>query len=70
VSHPRHPKSDEIDRALLEMRPWKEIRSMLGIGERSVNSAARRLTMLRIPVTRAERELLADRRGIDRRLVP
>ncbi len=43
---------------------------MLKIGERSVNSAARRLTMLRIPVTRAERELLADRRGIDRRLVP
>ena len=70
MSHPRHPKSDDIDRALLEMRPWKEIRAMLKIGERSVNSAARRLTMLRIPVTRAERELLADRRGIDRRLVP
>jgi hypothetical protein len=52
------------------MRSWKEIRAMLKIGERSVNSAARRLTMLRIPVTRAERELLADRRGIDRRLVP
>jgi hypothetical protein len=70
VSYPRHPQAEQIDRALLEMRPWKEIRAMLNIGERAVNTAARRLTMLRIPVTRAERELLAARRGIDRRLIP
>jgi hypothetical protein len=70
LSYPRHPKAEEIQRALLEMKQYKTIRAELDVGSRAVLSQARRLEMIRLPVTRQEREWLAERRGIDRRLVP
>lgn len=70
MSYPRHPKAEKIQRALLEMKQYKTIRAELDVGSRAVLSQARRLEMIRLPVTREEREWLADRRGISRRLVP
>lgn len=70
MSYPRHPKAEQIQRALLEMKQYKQVRAEVGVGERAVRSQAKRLQMIHLPVTREEREWLADRRGISRRLVP
>jgi len=70
VSYPRHPKAEQIQKALLEMKQYKQVRAELNVGERAVRSQARRLEMIHLPVTRKEREWLADMRGINRKLVP
>ena len=70
MSYPRHPKGDEICRLLLEMRPVKEICAAMKVKPTTVRNQIDRLGLIRIGLTREERLWLADKRGIDRRLVP
>lgn len=70
MSYPRHPKAEEVQKMLLEMRDWKQIRAELNVGERVVRGQARRLDMRRIPVTYEERVHLAKRRGVTTKYIP
>lgn len=70
MSQKPHPKAAPIRRALLEMRPIKEIRGVADCRDRDVHRQVESLGLRRIYLTRPERELIADRRGLDRRMVP
>jgi hypothetical protein len=70
VSQRPHPKAAPIRRALLEMRPIKEITDVADCHDRDVHRQIESLGLRRIYLTRTERELIADRRGLDRRMVP
>ena len=70
VSYPMHPKANQIAQMLLEMRQWKEIQHELGVSDRAVRRQSRRLEMIRVPVTREERHMLADRRKVTHKYVP
>lgn len=70
MSYPGNPKSDKIVRMLMEMKLYKQIKSELCVPLAAVKWQVTRMGMLRIPVTREERLWLAERRGIDKKLVP
>jgi hypothetical protein len=70
MSYPRNPKGEEICRMLMEMRPQKMIASELRVQPSLIRTQSDRLGLVRIGLTREERLWLADKRGIDRRLVP
>ena len=70
MSYPGNPKSDKIVRMLMEMKLYKQIESELRVPLAAVKWQVTRMGMLRIPVTREERLWLAERRGIDKKLVP
>jgi len=70
VSYPSNPKGEAIRRMLMEMRTYKEIALTLRVPMAAVRWQVDQRQMLRIPVTREERLWLAERRGIDRKLVP
>jgi hypothetical protein len=70
VSYPINPKGEAIRRMLMEMRTYKEIALTLRVPMAAVRWQVDQRQMLRIPVTREERLWLAERRGIDRKLVP
>lgn len=70
MSYPMHPKANQIAQMLLEMRQWKEIQNELGVSDRAVRRQSRRLEMIRVPVTREERHMLADRRKVTHKYVP
>jgi hypothetical protein len=55
---------------LLEMRPHKTIALELRVEPTLIRTQSDRLGLLRIGLTREERLWLAEKRGIDRRLVP
>ena len=55
---------------LMEMQPTKVICQQLKVGGSVVRGQMRRLGMLRVSLTAAERNKIADLRGIDRRFVP
>lgn len=70
MSYPINPKSGKILQMLMEMRSYKEIALTLRVPMAAVRWQVDQRQMLRIPVTREERLWLAERRGIDRKLVP
>jgi hypothetical protein len=70
MSYPRHPKGDEICRLLLEMRSVKEICAAMKVKPTTVRNQIDRLGLIRIGLTREERKLIAERRGIPTKLVP
>ena len=70
MSYPRHPKGEAIRRMLMEMRSHKTISLELRVPVEVVRNQADRLGILRVGLTKEERLWLADKRGIDRRLVP
>lgn len=70
MSYPRHPKGESICRMLMEMRSYKTISLELRVPVEVVRNQADRLGILRVGLTKEERLWLADKRGIDRRLVP
>lgn len=70
MSFPRHPKGETICRMLMEMRAYKQIESELKVPLAVVRNQAARMDMVRVALTREERLWLADKRGIDRKLVP
>lgn len=70
MSYPSNPKGEAIRRMLMEMRTYKEIALTLRVPMAAVRWQVDQRKMLRIPLTREERLWLAERRGIDRKLVP
>ena len=70
MSQAPHPKADIIKQALLEMRPVKEIGAVADCRQRDVHRQIETLGLRRIYLTRAERELIANRRGLDLTFVP
>jgi hypothetical protein len=70
MSYPINPKGEAIRRMLMEMRTYKEIALTLRVPMAAVRWQVDQRQMLRIPVTREERLWLAEKRGIDRKLVP
>lgn len=70
MSYPRHPKGDAITKLLLEMRSNKYIASTLRVDLQTVRNQAERLGLLKLGLTREERLWLADKRGVDRKVVP
>lgn len=70
MSYPRHPKGEAICRMLMEMRSNKTISLELRVPVEVVRNQADRLGLLRIGLTKEERLWLAEKRGIDRKLVP
>ena len=70
MSYPRHPQGEKICQMLMEMRSVKEICAVLRVQPATVRNQIDRLGLIRIGLTREERLWLADKRGIDRRLVP
>lgn len=70
MSYPLNPQSSKIVQMLMEMRTYKEIALTLRVPMAAVRWQVDQRQMLRIPVTREERLWLAERRGIDRKLVP
>ena len=54
----------------MEMRQYKQIESELRIPTGVVRNQAARLGMIRVPLTREERLWIAEKRGINRKLVP
>jgi len=55
---------------LREMRTYKEIALTLRVPLSTVKWQVDQQKMLRIPLTREERLWLADKRGVDRKVVP
>jgi hypothetical protein len=55
---------------LYEMQPTKVICQQLRVGGSVIRGQMKRLGMLRVSLTAAERNKIADLRGIDRRFVP
>jgi hypothetical protein len=70
VSQSPHPKADAIKQALMEMRPIKEISDVAECRERDVHRQIETLGLRRVYLTRPERELIANRRGLDLKFVP
>lgn len=70
MSQAPHPQAEIIKQALLEMRPIKEISDIAYCRERDVHRQIETLGLRRVYLTRPERELIADRRGLDRGFVP
>jgi hypothetical protein len=70
MSYPLNPQSAKIVQMLMEMRTYKEIALTLRVPMAAVKWQVDQRKMLRIPLTREERLWLADKRGIDRKLVP
>jgi hypothetical protein len=55
---------------LLEMRSVKEICSALRVQPVTVRNQTDRLGLIRVGLTREERKLIAERRGIPAKMVP
>jgi len=70
VSYPANPKTAQIKRMLMEMKLYKQIEAELRVPLAAVKWQVTRMGMLRIPVTRQERLWLAEKRGINPKLVP
>lgn len=70
MSYPLNPQSAKIVQMLMEMRTYKEIALTLRVPLSAVKWQVDQRKMLRIPLTREERLWLADKRGIDRKVVP
>lgn len=70
MSQFRHPLGDKICKMLLEMRPHKTIALELRVEPTLIRTQSDRLGLLRIGLTREERLWLAEKRGIDKKLVP
>ena len=64
MSYPRHPQGEKICQMLMEMRSVKEICAVLRVQPATVRNQIDRLGLIRIGLTREERELIAERRGI------
>lgn len=70
MSYPLNPSSAKIVQMLMEMRSYKEIAMTLRVPMAAVKWQVDQRQMLRIPITREERLWLAEKRGINRKLVP
>lgn len=70
MSQAPHPKAAIIKQALLEMRTLKEVGAVADCRERDIHHQIETLGLRRIYLTRAERELIATRRGLDLKFVP
>jgi len=70
LSYPLNPSSAKIVQMLMEMRSYKEIAMTLRVPMAAVKWQVDQRQMLRIPITREERLWLAEKRGINRKLVP
>ena len=70
MSYPASPKTTQIKQMLMEMKLYKQIESELRVPLAAVKWQVTRMGMLRIPVTRQERLWLAEKRGINPKLVP
>ena len=70
MSYPLNPQSAKIVQMLMEMRSYKEIAMTLRVPMAAVKWQVDQRQMLRIPITREERLWLAEKRGINRKLVP
>ena len=64
-----HPKALEIERRLMAMQMCKEIMADLRCDGRTIERQRRRIGMKLIWAIEAERYAIADKRGVDRRLV-
>ena len=70
MSYPINPKGESIRQMLMEMRSYKEIALTLRVPLSAVKWQVDQRRMLRVPLTREERLWLADKRGVDRKVVP
>jgi hypothetical protein len=70
LSQLRHPLGEKICQMLLEMRSVKEICSALRVQPVTVRNQTDRLGLIRVGLTREERKLIAERRGIPAKMVP
>ena len=70
MSYPLNPSSAKIVQMLMEMRSYNEIAMTLRVPMAAVKWQVDQRQMLRIPITREERLWIAEKRGIDRKLVP
>jgi len=70
VSYPANPKTAKIKQMLMEMKLYKQIQCELRVPLAAVKWHVTQMGMLRIPVTRQERLWLAEKRGINPKLVP
>ena len=70
MSYPLNPQSAKIVQMLMEMRTYKEIALTLRVPLSAVKWQVDQRKMLRIPLTREERLWLADKRGVDRKVIP
>ena len=70
MSYPLNPQSAKIVQMLMEMRSYKEIALTLRVPLSTVKWQVDQRQMLRVPLTREERLWLADKRGVDRKVVP
>lgn len=70
MSYPLNSQSAKIVQMLMEMRSYKEIALTLRVPLAAVKWQVDQRQMLRIPITREERLWIAEKRGIDRKLVP
>ncbi len=70
MSQLRHPLGEKICQMLLEMRSVKEICSALRVQPVTVRNQTDRLGLIRVGLTREERKLIAERRGIPAKMVP
>ncbi len=69
MSYPMHPKAQEIESRLMQMQTVKEIIADLRCGWPAIKRQRRRIGLKLIWATEAERIAIADKRGVDRRLV-
>jgi len=69
MSYPRHPQGEKICQMLMEMRSVKEICAALDVQPVTVRNQTDRLGLIRVGLTREERKLIAERRGIPTKLV-
>lgn len=70
MTYPSNPQTAKIVRMLMEMRTYKEIALTLRVPLSTVKWQVDQRNMLRVPLTREERLWLADKRGVDRKVVP
>ena len=70
MSQAPHPKSEDIKRALLEMRSIKEVENVVSVHRETIYQQIKTHNLRRIYLTKEERELIADRRGLDSKFVP
>jgi hypothetical protein len=69
MSYPRHPKAEQVEKMLMGFCRNKEILSELRVDWRVIQRQRTRLGLKKIWATEEERNAIADKRGVSRKLV-
>lgn len=62
MSYPRHERTDDIRRMLMNMDPLKLIKLELGVNDRNIHHQVQEMELERVYVTKEEKELLQKNR--------